>query len=58
LTHYLVFGNTGEFAGWGDESTVSDILNDFAGTPLVALSPLEDGSITKKTSSPRTTSRP
>jgi len=49
LTHYLVFGNTGEFAGWGDESAVSDILRDFAGTPLIVLTPLEDGSIMEGT---------
>lgn len=49
MTHYLVFGNTGEFAGWGDESALPDILNDFAGTPLIVLTPLEDGSIMEGT---------
>ncbi len=49
MVHYLVFQNTGEFAGWGDESALPDILNDFAGTPLIVLTPLEDGSIMEGT---------
>jgi len=43
MIHYLIFANTGEFAGWGDESTIADILADFAGQPVIALTPETDG---------------
>lgn len=45
MTHYLVFAETGEFAGWGDESSISDVLCDFAGRPLVVLTPETGGGV-------------
>lgn len=43
MIHYLVFANTGKFAGWANESTISEVLADFAGRPVVALTPETDG---------------
>jgi len=39
----LVDTETGEYLGWGESGTIGDILADFAGRPVIALTPETDG---------------
>jgi len=39
----LVDVKTGEYLSWGESGTIGDILADFAGRPVIALTPKTDG---------------